>query len=233
MGLFDFWMSEDQRIARQQRLLTDRNQQAEDREKAARWLAEQKSPKAIVALLTRFDMALENGLKDQGEKEFTLDLLKGLGEPVVRPLDRHLEKCRQVALPLRLYVELRGEQAAVEKLFEVLEHERQKDDFRTEKKLDVLVWLAERRHAKAIEIAAPFLEDFDEGVRYAAAEVIANQQDESGREPLDRALCNPSEDSNRLRVRLAEIFAQRRWGVSDPARLPAGYSLRDGRVVSG
>ncbi len=233
MGLFDFWMSEDQRIARQQRILADRNQQAEDREKAARALADMKSPKAVVALLTRFDVSLENGLKDKAEKEFLYDLLKARGDDVLRPLDRHLEKCRSIALPLRLYVELKGEAGAIEKLFQVLEHERAKDDFHAQKKLDILVWLAERRHPGAIAAATPFLEDFDEGVRYAAAEVIANQQDDAGRAPLDKAICNPSEDSNRLKVRLADIFAQRRWPVSDPAKLPAGYSLRDGRVIAG
>lgn len=234
MGLFDFFLSEDKRIARQQRTLTDRDAQAEDRDKAARWLADNGSPKALVALLTRFDLQLENGLKDKAEKELVYGLVVGSGDGAERPLDRHLERCRHVALALKMYVELKGEPAAIERVFQVLEHERKKDDFKPQKKVDLLVWLAERRHAGAVAAASPFLEDFDEGVRYAAAEVIIAQQDDAGRAQLEKVLRNAAEESNRLRVRVADVFAQRRWSVDPSAQvhLPGGFSVRDGRVIS-
>jgi hypothetical protein len=235
MGIFDFFMNEEQRIQRAQRKLTNRDVQAEERDAAARWLVDQGSPKAILALLTRFDMSLENQLKDKAEKDTVYALVSKMGEAVHRPLDRHLEKCRQVAIPLRLMVELRGEEATIAKVFDILHLERQKDDFKAQKKVDLLVWLAERRHAGAIEAVTPLLEDFDEGVRYAAAEVIIAQQEESGRTPLEKVLTNPQEDSNRLRMRLADVFSTRRWPL-DPAgaaHLPSGFSLREGRVVAG
>lgn len=233
MGVFDFFLSEDKRIARQQRTLTNRDAQAEDREKAARWLADLGSPKALVALLTRFDMQLENGLKDKAEKDFIYKLALGFGETIQRPLERHLEKCRQIALPLRMYLELMGDSAAIEKVFQILEIERKKDDFKPQKKLDLLVWLAERRHPGAVAAASASLEDFDEGVRYAAAEVIIAQSDEAGRPYLERILRSADEESNRLRVRIADVFAQRRWSVEDAAamHLPGGFAVRDGRVV--
>jgi len=235
MGIFDFFMNEEQRIQRAQRKLTNRDVQAEERESAARWLADVKSPKAVLALLTRFDMSLENQLKDKAEKDFTYGLIAGLGEAAHRPLDRHLEKCRQVAIPLRLMVELRGEASAIQRVYEVLHMERAKDDFKAQKKVDLLVWLAERRHPGAIAAVAPLLEDFDEGVRYAAAEVIIAQQEEAGRQPLEKVLGNPLEESNRLRVRLADVFSSRRWSIDDAAaaHLPAGFSFREGRVVNG
>ena len=234
MGVFDFFMSADKRIARQQRTLTNRDVQADDREKSARWLADNGTPKALVALLTRFDLQLENGLKDQAEKELVYKLALAFGPAIERPLERHLERCRQISLPLRMYVELRGEAAAIVKVFEVLEHERKKDDFKPQKKLDLLVWLAERRHPGAVEAAASSLEDFDEGVRYAAAEVIIGQQTEAGRPHLERILRNAAEESNRLRVRIADVFAQRRWSVEDAGavHLPGGFAVREGRVVA-
>jgi hypothetical protein len=234
MGMFDFFMSEDKRIARQQRTLTNRDVQGEDREKAARWLADNGTPKALVALLTRFDLQLESGLKDRAEKDFVYKLALGFGAAIERPLERHLERCRQIALPLRLYVELKGDAAAVERVFSLLEHERKKDDFKPQKKLDLLVWLAERRHPGAVEAASASLEDFDEGVRYAAAEVIIGQQDEAGRKHLERILRNAAEESNRLRVRIADVFAQRRWTVddADAVNLPGGFAFREGRVVA-
>ena len=233
MGWFDFFLSEDKRIAKHQRTLTSRDVQPEDREKAARALADNGSPKAVVALLTRFDLQLENGLKDKSEKEFVYGLVHGMGDKALKPLERHLERCRQIAVPLRMLVELQGEEAAIQKVFALLDHERSKDDFKPQKKIDLLVWLADRRHPGAIAAATPSLEDFDEGVRYAAAEVIIAQQDEAGRSALEKVLRNKSEESNRLRVRVADVFAQRRWAVNDPHLfLPGGFAVREGRVVA-
>jgi hypothetical protein len=237
LGIFDVFLSEESRIQKSQRTLTNRDVQPEDRDKAARWLADRSSPKAIVAMLTRFDMNLENQLKDKGEKDLVYGLISAHGEAVMRPLERHLEKCKQIALPLRMYLELKGEEAAVLKVYELLEFERKKDDFKAQKKMDMLVWLADRKHPGAIAAVTPFLGDFDEGVRYSASEVILAQQDDAGRVPLEKVLSNKEEDSNRLKVRLAGVFASRRWVLDDPAAvsalLPGGFQVVDGRVVAG
>ncbi|MBX2797645.1 MAG: hypothetical protein KTR31_08255 [Myxococcales bacterium] len=236
MGIFDMFLSEDRRIAKEQRTLTNRDKQTEDRENAARWLASQDAPKAYVALLTRFDMNLENQLKDKGEKEVVYGLAVGLGERVMRPLERHLRRCRQIATPLRLYVDLVGQDKAVEKVFEILEIEREKDDFKPDKKVDLLVWLVDHKHDRCIEVATPFLQDFDENVRYAAAEVMLAQSDDGARPILEKALANPDEESNRLKVRLSEVFKQRSWPLDDAdavaANLPTGMAVRSDRVVS-
>lgn len=236
MWIFDFFLSREKRIQKNQRTLTNRDVQGEDRDGAARWLADEGSPKSLVALLTRFDMNLENQLKDKAEKELVYGLVAGFGDNALRALERHLERCRQVALPMRMYLELKGEEATILKIYELLEVERKKDDFKAQKKIDMLVWLADRRHAGAIEAAAAMLGDFDEGVRYSASEVIIAQQDDAGRAHLQRVLANPAEDSNRLKVRLADVFSTRRWPIDDDTvapRLPVGFGLRDGRVVAG
>ncbi len=236
MGLFDMFLSEDRRIAKEQRTLTNRDKQTEDREVSARWLAERAVPKAFVALLTRFDMNLENQLKDKAEKELVYALLLGGGDAVLRPLERHMQRCKQIATPLRLYIDLVGIDKAIETVFEILKLEHEKDDFKPDKKHDLLIWLVDHRHDRAIEVAAPLLGDFDENVRYAAAEVMLAQQDDAAHPILEAALANPDEESNRLRVRLAEAFQQRRWVVSDTDRvaaaLPSSFTLREGRVVA-
>lgn len=236
MWIFDFFLSREKRIQKNQRTLTNRDVQGEDRDAAARWLADEGSPKSLVALLTRFDMTLENQLKDKAEKELVYGLVAGFGEQAMRALDRHMEKCRQVALPLRMYLEIKGEEATILKVYELLDVERKKDDFKAQKKVDMLVWLADRRHPGAIAAAAGMLGDFDEGVRYSASEVIIAQKDDAGRTQLQQVLANPAEDSNRLKVRLADVFSTRGWSIDDEAaatRLPNGYGLRDGRVVAG
>ncbi len=239
MGIFDIFLSEEQRIAKEQRTLTNRDAQPEDRENAARWLAERDKPKAWVALLTRFDMKLENQLKDRNEKDLVYSLLVQAGaEALSRPLDRHLKKCREIASPLRIHQELLGLEATITKAYEVLALEREKDDFKPQKKIDLLVWLVEHPRREHLDKAASMLGDFDENVRCAAIEVMVSAQDDAARPLLEEAMVNPDEESNRLRVRVAQVFQQRGWTVEHPeafsAVLPDGYAVHGGtkRVVA-
>jgi len=237
MGLFDFLLSEEKKIKKHHRRLNNRDAQPEDRELSARWLADNGSPQALLALLSRFDMQnVEHQLKDAGEKELVYALIAEHGDRAIEPLVSWLRVCKQVAQPLRLLEDLTTPDQAVEVVFGLLEQERKRDDFKPGKKKKLLIWLADQRHDGAIEAAMPFLADFDEGVRYAAAEVIIGQEDEAGREPLLEVLSNPEEESNRLKVRIAEVFANRRWSIAEVPevadRLPNGYAVRDVRIVS-
>jgi hypothetical protein len=233
--MFDVFLKTDKRIQKQQRRITNRDAQPEDREAAARWLVEQGSGKALVALLSRFEMNLEHQINDKEEKEFVFALLASVGDPLFKPIRVHLKRCRQFALPIRLFQELKGLEATIEMVFELLQREFDKDDFKPDKKTNMLVWLTEHRHERAIEEVEKFLTDFDEVVRCSAVEVILAQEDAAGSLPLERALLRPDEDSNRLRVRLSEVFAQRRWPLNAPDEvakaLSDGFAVRDGRVV--
>jgi len=235
MALFDFFLSEDRKIQKQQRNLTNRDNQPDEREQAARWLSDNGSGKALVALLSRFEMQLEHQMHDRDEREFVYGLLMGHGEHIERPLRVHLKKCRKMAMPLRLYAEVFGEEKAIALVYDLLRIERERDDFKPQKKTDLLVWLVDHKHDGAIEAATAMLDDFDESVRYAAAEVILAQQVDTGKTPLESILSNPKEESNRLKVRLCEAFSQRRWVVSAPEaiapNLPDSFELVDGRIA--
>ncbi|MEZ4322645.1 MAG: HEAT repeat domain-containing protein [Myxococcota bacterium] len=234
MSFFDFFLSEEKKITKNRHRLTSRDAQAEDREAAARWLASNGSPKALLALLSRFDMKLEHQLNDKGEKEFVYGLLHGLGEAAVKPVRSWLKQCRQVSVPLKLHAELTDTESTIKLVYKLLAAELARDDFKPEKKNALLVWLAEHRHEGAIEAAAPFLDDFDENVRCTAVEVLLTQQDDAAAEILERRASNPDEDSNRLRHRVAEVFSSRGWPVVDGEAfgkaLPDGYSVVEGRV---
>lgn len=237
MGMFDFMLSTEKKIAKNTRRLTNRDSQPEDREAAAQWLANEGSPIAIMGLLSRFDMKLDHQIKDSGEKDIVFSILRSVGEPVVDPCKSWLRQCKALARPLALLGDLQGEAAAIDAALEILQIERdQGSDFKPQKKREALIWLAEKRHPEAIERVTGFLEDFDEGVRYAAAEVMAAQRDDAARLPLLAALANPEEESNRLRVRICEIFTQRGWSISEheevlKTNLPEQYTLRNGRLA--
>lgn len=239
MGMFDFLMSPEKRIARHIRRLTNRDAQPEDRQSSAEWLASHGTPQAILGLLARFDMQLDHDLKNQTEREAVASLVIGLGDKAVEPLRTWVRQCKSVTYPLDLLVRLRGEQAAVQACFDVLAYERERgNDFKPEKKKATLIWLTEHADASLIEHVEPLLADFDEGVRYAAAEALAATGSDRAREPLLAALANSEEESNRFKARICDIFAQRVWSVGDRAAeltecLPTGYHVSGDRIARG
>jgi hypothetical protein len=233
MGLFD-WFTKEGRLKNHVARMSNLDTHADDRDASLKWLVREGSAQALLGLLSRFDLNLSQRVKDQSEKDQVFEALREIGEPVVKPLRAWIRQCKQPLIPLRLLIELQGENSAIELVFEVLENERVKNQFQPEKKLQLLVWLSERRHAGMVAAAAPHLTDFDENVRYAAVEALAFQEDDAVAAPLLAVITNPKEDSNRLRFRIADLFATRSWPVSDPAvasALPEGYAVADGRVV--
>jgi HEAT repeat protein len=157
-------------------------------------------------------------------------------DAVVRPHRAHLRKCRQVGWPLKLLEAIDGNTAAVDLVIELLEAEVARRDFKPDRKVDLLSWLSDRKDSRAVAAAAPLLTDFDEGVRCAAVAAITAQADDRGRAALEPRLVDPKEESNRLKARIATVFAQRRWKVEDApgvqAALPPGFQLRDGVVLA-
>lgn len=237
MGIFDaLFGGEEKQVLRQCRRVSNRNAQPEDREAAARWLFENGSEQAIYGLLGRFDVSIENQMKDANEKEFVFQLLVELGPPVVEPARTYVKRCKSIALPLRLLGAVGGRDVLLTTVMELLDVEAQREDFKADRKRQLLILLAEHRDPRILPSAARFLGDFDEGVRYASAEAIIAQEDESAREPLLEALANVDEESNRLRARIADAFVSRRWSLGDRAEAvagapPAGYAVRGQHLV--
>ena len=232
MGLFDMFLSEDKLISKRQRTLTSLDSTPEDREMAAFWLSDNASPKALTALLSRFDMNLTHQLNDRDEKEKVYSLLVSHGDKLDRSLRAWLKQCKQFAIPLRLFGELQGREEAVQMVLELLRMEHAKDDFKPKKKTELLIWLAGVRHDDCLEVASLFLTDFDEGVRLAATEVILAQQDDGARDHLMAVLTNPDEESNRLKIKVTESFVSRGWSVDD-VELPGladGFEKVGGRI---
>ena len=234
MGIFDLFMSDEKKIKKHHRRLTNRDAQDEDREASAHWLSDNGTPQAILSLLSRFDMALDHQLKDASEKDLVEDLVRHKGAAAAPTVRQWLKKCKVTARPLQLLSDVEGPQAAMDMALELLEDERTQDPFKPEKKKKLLIWLAERTDDRSVEAAAHYLDDFDEGVRYAAAEVLIAEGSEQSRKELCRVFSNEDEDSNRLKVRVIEVFISRRWALDDPNavhELPVGFRVDNGRFL--
>ena len=79
-------------------------------------------------------------------------------------------KIEAFARPLSLVHDLEGKGAAVDILLDMLG--REVDPFKTEKKRQILIKLSDYIDDRICERVPACLEDFDEGIRYAAAEAL-------------------------------------------------------------
>jgi hypothetical protein len=238
MGWFD-WITggEDGQVKRHVKRIRNLNAQAEDRTASAHWLAEHGSEEAIIGLLGRFTITYEHRMKDTEEKNLVTDLLRGLGKDrIAGPIRAWCRKNEAFARPLSVVNDLEGGSAAVDLLLDMLG--REVDPFKTEKKRQILIKLSDYVDERIVERVPACLEDFDEGVRYAAAEALIAQDVPSVQVDLAKALARRDEESNRLRVRIAEAFHKRQWSLGEHAeavaeRPPVGWTVDGDRVRPG
>lgn len=230
MGLFDFFSpSEEAQLKKHAKRMKNLNSQPEERQMSAHWLAENGSEAAVVGLLARFGLNYEQRMKDAEEKDFVYKLLLGIGEKACPPIRAWSMKNQSFAYPLRVIEEIEGEQAAIDLLLEMLG--REVDPFKPEKKRQILIKLAGYRDGRIVERVPACLKDFDEGIRYAAAEALLAQETDEVRSDLAEALASREEESNRLRCRIAEAFHQRSWTLGEASsdieeRPPVGWTVR-------
>lgn len=233
VAFFDF-LTGGPPLKKHARRVADRDAQAEDREASAYWLSEQGTPETLTALCSRFALQLEHGLKDKKEKELIFELLCGQGAPGAEAARAFARTNPNFQHPVRVVERVEGAAAATGLLLELIARESVDDELKPEKKHRLLLALAERKDPAIVATAAPFLVDYDEGVRNAAIEALAAQEGDAAQEPLAAALLNPKEESTRIRGRIAEIFAARRWALpegADPGRIPSGFRFEDSRFV--
>jgi HEAT repeat protein len=231
MGMFDFITGgQEGQLKRHAKRVMNLNAQAEDREASAHWLADNGSEQAILGLLGRFTVTYEHQMKDLGDKDMIFDLLQGLGESVAGPIKVWAHTANQFARPLKLVDEFEGGEAVVTLLLELLVKEN--DPFKPEKKRQILIRLAEYEDARIRPAIVDCLRDFDEGIRYAAVECVLCQEAPEVQEDLAECIADDKEQSNRLRVRIAEAFHQRGWGLGQYAETVAGNPPH-GWTVSG
>jgi hypothetical protein len=230
MGLFDFFSpSEEAQLKKHAKRMKNLNAQPEERQMSAHWLAENGSDAAVIGLLARFGINYEQRMKDAHEKDFVFQLLVDIGEKACPSIRAWAMKNPSFAYPLQVIEKVQGGEAATDLLLDMLG--REVDPFKPEKKRQILIKLADYHDVRIVERVPACLQDFDEGIRYAAAEALLAQETDQVRSDLARALANREEDSNRLRVRIAEAFQKRNWSLGEFAsdvqeRPPVGWAVQ-------
>jgi HEAT repeat protein len=203
----------------------------ENRQGAIEELGEMKTEQAIEALLLRYTIRVDPGITDDEEKARVLALIVQAGATALPAVKRFILSRDEISWPLRALGQLLPEAEVVRFLVEVAKKVGSEYSRVPEKKALLLHALREHQSPEIVPVVLPFLDDMDDEVQIAAAEVVAKQQDAAGREPLIQHLLKAHDGSNaRVREALAGILAESPWDVKGytpkvEAALPPAYKL--------
>jgi hypothetical protein len=216
MGLLDIFSKERTRERNAARAL-NKYAQSPDRMKALQSLASDGSPEALYALLRRFGMLYDKPIDDEQEKEWVFETLLAKGGVVLEPLKKYLLSADSISWPLRLLDKV---VATKDEVIDVIAYvmSRHEPGYERDptKKIQLLNHLAGIKQPRVPALVVPYLADMDEGVRYAAAEALLHQEDAAAAAaPLLDVFTSDAEESKRLRIRIADGFAQLGWTLGD------------------
>ncbi|TMA09022.1 MAG: HEAT repeat domain-containing protein [Deltaproteobacteria bacterium] len=204
---------------------------AENRQGAIEELGALKTEAAVEALLLRYTFRVDPGITDDEEKARVLALITQAGDIALGPVKRFISSRDEISWPLRALDGLLPEAEVVKFLVEVARKVGGEYSRVPEKKVLLLHALSAHKSPEIAPAVLPFLDDMDDEVQIAAAEVIARQQDPIGREPLIQHFLKAHEGNNaRVREALAGLLADSGWDVKGytpkvEAALPQGYKL--------
>lgn len=236
MGLLDLFKSKDERAEKSRERTISRAlnkyAQSPDRMRALESLAEDGTEEALLGLLRRFGFQYDKSIEDEHEKEWVCDALVGKGASVLPAVRRYLKSADSVSWPLRVLSQVAASsEEELEVIREVLARHEPGYERDPTKKIQVLTHLGQMKDPSISGLVVPYLQDMDEGVRYAAAEALLRHKNEpESRVPLLERFASDSEDSLRLRLRIAEGFADLKWPTGDlrprvETKLPDAYRL--------
>jgi HEAT repeat protein len=233
MGLLDMigLGGPEARIRRLQKKLMEKFGPKENRQGAIEELGELKTEPAIEALLVRYTFRIDPGITDDEEKARLLALITAAGPVALGPVKRFISSRDEISWPLRALEALLPQAEVVQFLVEVARKVGSEYSRVPEKKVLLLHALSGQRSPEIAQVVLPFLDDMDDEVQIAAAEVIVRQEDPVGREPLIQHFLKAHEGSNaRVREALAGLLADSPWDVKGytpkvEAALPDRYKL--------
>jgi hypothetical protein len=240
MGLFDLFRKDGrQQRARDKNVSRAVNKYAQspDRMKALQALRDDGSPEAIYGMLRRFGMMYDKTIEDEQEKDWVFEVLAEKGASIIPSIKKYLFTADSVSWPLRLLDKVAEKEEELAVLKSVLERHEPGYERDPTKKIQLLNHLAALKDDRAPPLVVPYLGDMDEGVRYAAMEaLLRHKNEEIAREPLLQQFISDSEDSLRIRIQIADGFAELGWLVKGhrgevEKKLPEQFQLdRDGHV---
>src|SRR2546422_1156442 len=210
MGLLDMlgMGGPEGKVRRLQKKASAKFGPAENRQGAIEELGALKTEAAVEALLLRYTFRVDPGIPADEEKARVLALITQAGAVALGPVKRFISSRDEISWPLRALEGLLPEAEVVKFLVEVATKIGGEYSRVPEKKVLLLHALSAHRSPDIAPAVLPFLDDMDDEVQIAAAEVIVKQQHPAGREPVIQHFLKAHEGSNaRVREALAGLLA--------------------------
>jgi hypothetical protein len=201
----------ERQIARTLKHVIQTHGEPASRVSAMQRLADWKTPEAAAALLRRFTVQVPQETMDSEEKQYTVELLVGMGRAAVEPILDFLRTEQEVTWPVRALREILPQEEYVAALKSTLERLGGYTRW-PEAKVVLIGHLPEEARPLVRDIILDCLEDEDDDVCIAAAFYLARSEDEEVREKLLETLLR-AEARPRVRGRIFELFCDREWAV--------------------
>jgi len=192
---------------------TNKLAQQADRWAAMEQLQKDGSEAAIFGLCKRFGVTSLKQVEDEQEKNWLVDALVAMGPAALPPVSRYLKTAPQLAFALKVVERIATVDQLLDTVDGILAGEEPGYTRDPERKLDVIRWLGELERVPAearVKRVVPYLKDFDQNVRCAAADAVAPHDPALSAAALIEAFLRPEEESGRFRRRIAEILADKK-----------------------
>ena len=239
MGLLDKWrqFKENRRVKRIEsnaKLVQKPKAMKEDRIAALEFFSEIEDPAvAVPALLKRFEYSLEHGINDTREKDRAMKGIVRHGDKCVPFIQTHMGTTTKIAWPIKILNAVADESTTVEILKSCLDFgDIAFDQAKVDKNYDVLCYLADYKVPGLAKQLKAFLDNHDERVRYAAIEVLKEQEDSEVPELLEPFLLDSTPENTRIRKAVIDAFANRGWKVKEKEKLSADFKVPNAALNS-
>ena len=244
MGLFDRFRKNapanpkpaKSELARFERLVSTKLSQELDRQDAIQQLSRMGTAESVSVLLKRFNWHLDPSITDQDEKEMALEGIVAAGETALEPIREYCRRAESLTWALKALERIVDTNRFADELLTLLDLFDTEYVRNPEPKVQLLNSLSAFPSDEVRTALEPFLEDAGESVRFAAVAAVFAMSNAESSPSLLAAL--EHEESLRIRNRIAQGFAERRWQVASSLQelcrqhLPPGYRLVDATVTS-
>jgi HEAT repeat protein len=225
--MFDFLKTKSP-IERLTKKVTETGGEDAPRIEAAQKLADMDTPEATFALAKRFTISSKVITQDIEEKRMVVNMLAAQGEKAVEPLLRFLKSYHQVEWPVQALARILPTEQLIPRLVAVLEDVAQNPFTSPEHRSSLIKAMHGHITPEIASALKKSLEDDDDDVRIAAVHAVS-EMGEDAREVLLQAFAS-AEDRPRIRIAIAEVFADRDWPVKGyrptiEANLPEGFHI--------
>ncbi|HUQ02909.1 MAG TPA: hypothetical protein VM261_10460 [Kofleriaceae bacterium] len=239
--VFGLFASKEKNIQKLVSKATNKLAQQADRWAALEKLREDGSEDALFGLCKRFAITSGNQVEDQQEKTWVVDVLVAKGPEALPPLRKFMKSAAQLAYALQVLERVATKEQTLEVLDTLLADEPPGYVRDPERKLDMIRFMTEWKagHPDVYARLLPYVTDFDQNVRVAATDGIADADIALTGKTLLDAFLRPEEESGRFRRRVAEVLAAKKFPLGDKASSVgqhlhgpvAGFSVENGLLV--